>query len=83
MNKWEIAAVVLGGAMLPCLGVASIAGAEAALAAVEVASALATCALMVLAEGFRRQPFIDLALVFALVSIVGALALARLLERDL
>lgn len=83
MNKWEIVAVVLVGAMLPCLAVAVLAGAAHALAAVEVTSALATSALMVLSEGFHRQPFIDLALIFALLSVIGALAFARLMERDL
>jgi multisubunit Na+/H+ antiporter MnhF subunit len=83
MNKWEIAAVVLAVAIVPCLGVAVLAGAEHALAAMEVTSALLTSTLMVLSEGFRRQPFIDLAVVFALVSVVGALACARLMERDL
>jgi multisubunit Na+/H+ antiporter MnhF subunit len=83
MNESEIAAAVLGGAMVPCLGVAVLAGAEHALVAFEVASTLLASALMVLSEGFHRQPFIDLAVIFALVSIVGALAFARLVERDL
>jgi multisubunit Na+/H+ antiporter MnhF subunit len=83
MNKWEIVAVVLAAALAPCLGVAMFAGAESALAAVEVASALLTSVLLVLSEGFHRQPFVDLAVVFALVSVVGGLAFARLMERDL
>jgi multisubunit Na+/H+ antiporter MnhF subunit len=83
MNKWEIVALVLAVALVPCLGVAVLAGAEPALAALEVASALLTSMLMVLSEGFHRQPFIDLAVVFALISVVGGLAFARLMERDL
>lgn len=83
MNKWEIAAVVLGACLVPCLGVAALAGAEHALAAVEVGGTLTTSALLVLSEGFHRQPFVDLAVILALGSIVGALALARLMERDL
>ena len=39
--------------------------------------------LMLLAEGFHRQPFIDLAVVFAPMSLVGSLMFARLMERDL
>jgi multisubunit Na+/H+ antiporter MnhF subunit len=80
MNEWEIAAVVLAGAMLPCLGVCVFAGATHGLAAFEVASTLASTALMVLSEGFHRQPFIDLALILAMLSIVGALAFARMME---
>ncbi|MDQ6805411.1 MAG: hypothetical protein M3065_10705 [Actinomycetota bacterium] len=52
MNKWEIAAVVIAAAMLPCLGVAVFAGAEHALAAAEVTSALLTSVLLVLSQGF-------------------------------
>ncbi|HWF36342.1 MAG TPA: monovalent cation/H+ antiporter complex subunit F [Solirubrobacteraceae bacterium] len=83
MNKWEIVAVVLAAAIVPCLAVAVLAGAEHALAAVEVAGALLTSVLMVLSEGFHRQPFVDLAVVSALISIVGGLAFARLMERGL
>ncbi len=80
MNEWEIAAVVLAGAMLPCLAVCVFAGAMHGVAAFEVASTLASTALMVLSEGFHRQPFIDLALILAMLSIVGALAFARMME---
>jgi multicomponent Na+:H+ antiporter subunit F len=83
MNEWEIAAIVLAGALIPCLGVCVLAGATHALAAVEVASTLLTSILMLLSQGFHRQPFIDLALVFAILSLIGALAFARLMERDL
>jgi multisubunit Na+/H+ antiporter MnhF subunit len=83
MNAYEIAAVVLTGITLPCLGVCVFASATAALAAFEVASTVAVTTLMVLAQGFHRQPFIDLALVLAALSLVGAIAFARLMERDL
>lgn len=83
MNEWTIAAVVLIAAMIPCLGVCVFAGATHALAAFEVSSTLLTCVLMLLSEGFHRQPFIDLALTAALLSIVGGLAFARLMEHDL
>jgi multisubunit Na+/H+ antiporter MnhF subunit len=81
VNRWEIAALVLIAALLPCLAVAVLASAAAALAAVEVASVLAVTALMLLSEGFRRQPFVDLAVVLALVSTVGSLTFARMMER--
>lgn len=83
MNEWEIAAAVLGVALLPCLIVCALAGAEHGLVAMEVASVLLTTILMLLAEGLHRQPFIDLAVTFAFVSLVGAVVFARLLERDL
>jgi multisubunit Na+/H+ antiporter MnhF subunit len=83
MNEWEIAATVLTAAILPCVGVCMFASAAAALAALEVAGTLATTALIVLSEGFHRQPFIDLALILAVLSVVGSLAFARLMEGDI
>ena len=83
MNEWEIAAAVLGAATLPCLGVCVLTGAMRALVALELSGTLLASALMALCEGFHRQPFIDLALLFALLSMLGAIAFARLMERDL
>jgi multisubunit Na+/H+ antiporter MnhF subunit len=83
VNEWEIAATVLGFALIPCLAVALLAEPPHGLAALEMASVLLTTILMLLAEGFHRQPFIDLAVVFAPLSLVGSLLFARLMERDL
>jgi multisubunit Na+/H+ antiporter MnhF subunit len=83
MSEWELAAIVLIAAIAPCVAVCVLASAAAALAALEVAGTLATTALIVLAEAYHRQPFIDLALVLAVLSVVGALAFARLMEADI
>jgi multisubunit Na+/H+ antiporter MnhF subunit len=83
MNEWEIAALVLAAAMVPCLAVCFFAAATSALAALELAGTLLSSALMALCEGFHRQPFIDLALLFAVLSLIGAMAFARLMEREL
>jgi multisubunit Na+/H+ antiporter MnhF subunit len=83
MNQWEIVAAVLIALLTPCLGVCLVAGAAHGLAAFEVASTVLTSVLMVLSEGFHRQPFIDLAVVLAVLSIVGGLAFARLMEQGL
>jgi multisubunit Na+/H+ antiporter MnhF subunit len=80
VNEWEIAAVVLIGAIVPCTAVCVFATAAAALAALEVASTVAATVLIVLAEAFHRQPFVDLAVVMAVLSVVGSLAFARLME---
>jgi multisubunit Na+/H+ antiporter MnhF subunit len=80
MNEWLLAAAMLSAAMLPCLAVCLLAGPADALAAVQVASTLAATALMALAEGLHRQPFIDLALVLALLSFVGGVTFARFME---
>jgi multisubunit Na+/H+ antiporter MnhF subunit len=83
MNEWEIAATVLGFALIACGLVALLTEPPSGLAAVEVAAVLLTTILMLLAEGFHRQPFIDLAVVFAPMSVVGSLMFARLMEQDL
>jgi multisubunit Na+/H+ antiporter MnhF subunit len=83
MNEWEIGAAVLGAGLIPCLLVCLLAEETSALAGLEVASVLLASALMMLAEGLHRQSFIDLALIFALLSMLGSLAFARLMERDL
>jgi multisubunit Na+/H+ antiporter MnhF subunit len=82
MNEWELAAAALGVAILLCLVVCVLASAPEALVAFELAGVLTTTALMLLAEGLHRQPFIDLALVLALLSLIGSLAFARLMEAD-
>lgn len=83
MNEWEIAAAVLAGALLPCVGVCALAGVADGLVAMELAGTIVATVLMLLAEGLQRQPFIDLALTLAILAIVGTLAIARLLEHDL
>lgn len=83
MNQWLFASIVLALCLLPCVAVCFYAGPLSGLAALEVAGPLVTAILMLLAESFRRQPFIDLAAVFAVLSIVGAFVFARMLERDL
>ncbi len=83
MNEWEIAAAVLAGALLPCVGVCALAGVADGLVAMELAGTIVATVLMLLAEGLQRQPFIDLALTLAILAILGTLAIARLLEHDL
>jgi multisubunit Na+/H+ antiporter MnhF subunit len=83
MNEWEVAAAVLGFALIPCLVVCFLAPARDGLVALQVGSVLLTTILMLLAEGFHRQSFIDLAVIFAPMSLVGSLLFARLMEREL
>ena len=77
MNEWEIAAAVIAGAILPCLGVTAFTDAPNALAAMELADTLLASALMALCEGFHRQPFVDLALLFALPAAVACIPSRR------
>jgi multicomponent Na+:H+ antiporter subunit F len=83
MNEWLIAALVVLAALAPCLWVAARHEAMEGLVGLNLAGVLASIALMLMAEGFERQPFADLALVLALLSLAGSLAYARFLERRL
>jgi multisubunit Na+/H+ antiporter MnhF subunit len=83
MSEWLIAAIILIAALVPCLVVCLFASTASALVALEVAGTLATTTLMVLAEGTHRQPFVDLALILGLLSIIGALTFARMMESHL
>jgi multisubunit Na+/H+ antiporter MnhF subunit len=83
MNEWEIAAAVLAFALIPCVGVCLLAPAPDGLAALEIAGVLVSTILMLLSEGFHRQPFIDLAVVLVPLSLVGSLTFARVMERHL
>jgi multisubunit Na+/H+ antiporter MnhF subunit len=81
VNVWLIAATVLLAGLLPCLWVAMRGTIVSALAALELASTITTLALLMIAQGLRRDPFVDLALVSAVVSFAGALTFVRFLER--
>jgi multisubunit Na+/H+ antiporter MnhF subunit len=83
VNEWEIAATVLGFALIPCVLVTLLLPPPHGLAAVEVAAVLVSTILVLLSEGFHRQPFVDLAVVFAPMALVGSLVFARLMERNL
>jgi multisubunit Na+/H+ antiporter MnhF subunit len=83
MNGWLIVATVFGFALIPCLFVCLFAAPASGLAALEVAAVLACSILMLLSEGFHRQPFIDLAVVFAPLSLIGSLMFARMMEQGL
>lgn len=83
MSEWEIAAAVLGAALLACGALAALGGVATALVALELGGTIATTVLMVLAEALQRQPFIDLAVVLAVLSVLGCMVIARLLEEDL
>ena len=81
MNPWLVAAGVMTAALVPC-GIVCLRGTAAdRLAGLEAAGLIATLILLLMAEGFGRQPFTDLALALALLSFGGGLVFARVLER--
>ena len=83
MNEWLVAATVLLVALLPCTALCFRGRPLDGLVGLEVAGVIATVVLLLLAEGFHRQPFVDLALVFAVLQFAGSLAFVRMLERRL
>jgi multicomponent Na+:H+ antiporter subunit F len=84
MNEWILAAVVLVvGGIGPCLVVSLRASVMEGLVALELAGVIAVLVLLLLAEGFQRQPFVDLALALAVLSFVGSLAFVRYMEREI
>jgi multisubunit Na+/H+ antiporter MnhF subunit len=83
MNEWLVAATVLLAGILPCTARCLAGDIVDGLVALELAGVLVTAVLLLLAEGFHRQSFVDLALVFAVVQFAGSLAFVRMLERRL
>jgi multicomponent Na+:H+ antiporter subunit F len=81
MNEWILAAaVLLVGGLVP-LAIAGFTGdAMSGAAALNLGGPLASLILLLLSEGFHRQPFVDLAVVLAVVSFAGSVIVARFLE---
>jgi multisubunit Na+/H+ antiporter MnhF subunit len=83
MNEWLVAATVLLVAIVPCAALCLRGSPLDGLVGLELAGVLTTVVLLLLAEGFHRQPFVDLAVVFAVLQFAGSLAFVRMLERRL
>jgi len=81
VNAWLAAAAVVVATLLP-VGIFSFRGPMFdRVVGLELASVLGTLALVLLAEGFDRDIYFDLAVVFAVASFAGTLAFVRFLER--
>jgi multicomponent Na+:H+ antiporter subunit F len=81
MNVWLVAAAAMMLCLVPC-GIVCFRGkAIDRLVGLEATSTICVLILMLLAEGFGRLPFFDLALTLALLSFAGGLVFARFLER--
>lgn len=81
MTVWLAAAVAMVALLIP-LGLSAMRGSPLdRLVAVELASATQTVALILLAEGFDRDVYFELAVVMAVLSFAGNLVFARFLEQ--
>ena len=81
MNVWLIAALALILGLVPCGVVVFREPPMDRLVALELASVISSLVLLLLAQGFHRPPFFDLALALALLSFAGGLVFARFFER--
>ncbi len=81
MNEWLIAALILLVALVPAGAVAFRAGPRSGLVSLQVAGSGATLILLLLSQGFGRQPFVDLALIAAVMSFIGGVVLAGFIEQ--
>ena len=81
MNAWLWAACVLIAGLAPLLAVALRRPVLEGVVALEVAGVDASLALLLMAEGTRRQVLADVALVLIVMSFIGAIAFLRFAER--
>ena len=81
MNPWLISATILLFTLIP-IGIVTFKGEPMdRLVGLEMMGIMTTLVLMLLAHGFQRLPFYDLALATALLSFGGGLVFVRFLER--
>ncbi|MGH2916078.1 MAG: monovalent cation/H+ antiporter complex subunit F [Solirubrobacteraceae bacterium] len=83
MNEWLIASLVLLVALVPVGVVASRARPTSGLVALQLIGTGAALILLLLAQGFDRQPFVDLGLIAAVMSSIGSVVLAGFIEHGL
>jgi len=81
VNEWLVAAAAMLVLLAPCGYVAMRGSPEDRLLGLELGSVITAMALLLLAEGFDRSIYFDLALVYCALSFTGTLAIVRFLER--
>ena len=81
MSPWLLGAILLTAGLAPLAWVAWREDPVEGTVAAQAAGVVAALILLLLAEAFDRQPFVDLALVLGVMSFVGMLAFLRFFER--
>jgi len=81
MNPWLVTAAFLLLCMVAPFILCARGDAVSRLVGLEAGGTMASVILLLLAVGFNRDPFTDLALALALLSFGGGLVFARFLER--
>ncbi|WP_181442551.1 MrpF/PhaF family protein [Streptomyces tateyamensis] len=83
MNAWLLAAaVLLVGAVGPGAVVALRGPAQQRLLGASLAATAVTAVLLLLAQGFGRSSYVDVALILAVLAPTGTLVFTRLLAGD-
>jgi multicomponent Na+:H+ antiporter subunit F len=81
MNPWLLTAAILLLCLIAPFILCARGDAISRLIGLEAGSLMTAMILLLLAVGFNRDPFTDLALALALLSFGGGLVFARFLER--
>jgi multicomponent Na+:H+ antiporter subunit F len=81
MNIWLVAALALILSLVPAAAVCFKAPPVDRLTALELAANIAALVLLLLAEGFHRDVYFDLAIALAVLSFAGALVFTHFMER--
>jgi multisubunit Na+/H+ antiporter MnhF subunit len=81
VNVWLWGATVLLVGLVPCGWVAARDTRVDALVALELAGSVVTLVLVLLSEGFHRASYMDIPVLLAFTSAIGALVVARFLGR--
>jgi multicomponent Na+:H+ antiporter subunit F len=81
MNAWLVCAAILILLMIPCGWVCLTASVMERFAGLQMAQLLTSLILLLLAEGYRRAIYFDLALIMAVLSFASGLVYVRFLER--
>lgn len=81
MNLWLVIALLMILLLIPCGWLCCTGRIMERFVALQMAQLFAVLVLLLLAEGYRRGVYFDLALVFAVLSFASGLVYLRFLER--
>ncbi|MGH2819178.1 MAG: monovalent cation/H+ antiporter complex subunit F [Actinomycetota bacterium] len=81
LDVWLVAAIALVLGLVPCGIVCFRSSPSERLVALELGGTIDTLVLLLLAESFNYDPFFDLSVAVALLTLAGGLVFAHFLER--
>jgi len=81
VNEWLVAGAAMLVLLAPCGYIAMRGSTVDRLLGLELGAVVTSMAMLLLAEGFDRSIYFDLAVVYTALSFTGTLAIVRFLER--